>query len=317
MIFVFVDFINEQAKPFSLGLISLAKQWGPGVVAICLGAKEESLDPVKEAGANEIFFHPKIYSNPQLLLPFLCSLVEEKKPELLLATSSQRNLELFPRLALRLKKPFLSDGISVQLKEDKWFIKKSLYAGKCFAFSSIDRGFSPIVLIRSQKMPEIEQSTKTNHLVKELDWELLENAHYKVTQIREESKNKMPDLTEAQIIISGGRGMQGPENFKLLEELAALLGPNVAVGASRAVTDAGWCPHFMQVGQTGRTVSPQLYIACGISGAIQHLAGMSSSRIIVAINKDSSAPLMKKSHYGLVGDVFEILPALIKELKKE
>lgn len=318
-ILIYVDVLNNQVKSSSLDLLSFAVCQGWEVSALCFNSNKQTCEQIQNTGVQKIFFHSKGTFNPQILAAFLENFIIKQKPDLVLASSSSFNLEFFPRLSIRLKSPFLSDALSLKIQDNKWIVTKSFYAEKCLASGSINKlpnNPPPLILMRTHQVGTYKKNINIHTQIEELHTEFTENKNYSLVQKKQILKNKRPSLTEAQIIVSGGRGLEKAENFKLLEELANSLGSKVAIGASRAVTDAGWCSHSMQVGQTGKTVSPQLYIACGISGAIQHLAGMSNSQIIVAINKDPEAPLFQKCHYGLVGDLFEIIPCLIKELNQ-
>lgn len=203
-----------------------------------------------------------------------------------------------------------ADCTDVQRRGDTITVQRPVYAGKATLTIELSGPFHALTV-----RPNYGQLMTTGAATVEAWQAPLTSAGLRARVVaRAAAEGKKLDLTEAEIIVSGGRALKGPENFALLERLAAVLGG--VVGASRAVVDAGWRPHSDQVGQTGKTVSPKLYIACGISGAIQHLAGMSSSRCIVAINKDPQAPIFQIATYGLVGDLYEVVPALEAELQK-
>ena len=318
-IFVPVALCPEgKAKKPDLDILSFACQQGE-TWAFCMGGGEDSLalKQIKERGAHKIFFLPQKILSPKNLSPFLSQLIKEQEPNLILSAHSPFWLERLSRVAFRLKRPFISDVLSLKKQVEGWTAEKSLYSGKCQALCHLKPNKPAGFILMRAKDETFSIAKKNFHSLTKLDWECSEDSTEKRTSLKAGAQSKRPDLTEARIIVSGGRGMQDPKNFKLLEELADLLGPQTAIGASRAVTDAGWRPHSTQVGQTGKTVSPRLYIACGISGAVQHLAGMSGSQTIVAINKDPSAPIFQKSHYGLKGDLFEILSHLISALKQK
>jgi electron transfer flavoprotein alpha subunit len=218
-------------------------------------------------------------------------------------------VDLAPRIAVRLNAGIVMDCMKFEVIDNDITATRPVYAGKALIDCKLTSDIK-IFTIR----PNVFKPQSVNSTALEVETKTIDNPNLstRVTSFKK-SEGKL-DVAEADIIVSGGRGMKGPENFHLIEELADVLG--AAVGASRAVVDAGWRPHREQVGQTGKTVSPSLYIACGISGAIQHLAGMSSSKYIVAINKDKDAPIFNVADYGIAGDVFEILPAMIEEIKK-
>jgi len=225
---------------------------------------------------------------------------------------SAQGRDIGPRLAAKLDAPIVSDVTDIQASGNTLTVKHPGYANKVIATLEVNAPLA-IVSVRPSAITakESPKSAKAESMQPASDPGA---SKVVVKEMAEGGKGKI-DLGEAPVIVSGGRGLKAPENFKLVEELAAAFG-NAAVGATRAVTDDGWRPHSDQIGQTGRQVSPQLYVAVGISGAIQHLAGMRTSKTIVAINKDKEAPIFKVADYGIVGDVMEVVPALTKAVKE-
>jgi electron transfer flavoprotein alpha subunit len=218
--------------------------------------------------------------------------------------------EIAPRLSIKLSAGLLPDCVELRIENGAAVAMRPVYAGKARIAVKTTTAISVITL--RPNVFTARTSGSAAAAIQEFTPQL-SDAHVRV-RVESVTRNEgRLDVAEADIIVSGGRGLKGPEHFNLVEDLASTLG--AAVGASRAVVDAGWRPHTEQVGQTGKTVSPSLYVACGISGAVQHLAGMSSSKVILAINKDKEAPIFKVADYGIVGDVFEVLPRLNSNLK--
>ncbi len=242
----------------------------------------------------------------------LKELCEQRNATAVLLPHSAQGKDLAPRLSALLLSPLVADCVALDVDGGAIVARRPVYAGKAY-WTVKPKGGRFLATLR----PNVFTPAKSGGApATPVAWQPSAQRAPRVVlkSVIAPEGGKTVELTEADVIVSGGRGMKGPEHFALLEELAGALG--AAVGASRAVVDAGWRSHGDQVGQTGKTVSPNLYIACGISGAIQHLAGMSSSRVIVAINKDKEAPIFKLATYGIVGDVFEIVPALTAEIRK-
>jgi electron transfer flavoprotein alpha subunit len=220
--------------------------------------------------------------------------------------------DLAPRLAARLDIGLLADCTEMSLENGILVVSRPVFGGKAIAQVQGKQGVLPFATIRPNVIPVKEVDPPASAAVERVPAQLGE-IRSKVKEVIQEVQGKV-DLTEAEVIVAGGRGMKNGENFKILEDLAEVLGGTV--GASRSAVDSGWRSHSDQVGQTGKVVNPKLYIACGISGAVQHLAGMGTSRTIVAINTDPEAPVFQKADYGIVGDLFTVVPLLTEELKK-
>jgi len=244
----------------------------------------------------------------------ISELAKVNEPALLLMSASVQGKDLSARLSAKLGVGMAQDCTAFAVEDGNLVATRPIYAGKAYAKVTFENSWPQMATARPNVMTANEPDPSKSAEVIDASFDLDDSAiKTKVIQVVKDEGGKI-DLTEADKIVSGGRGMKGPENYTILEELADLIG--ASVGASRSAVDAGWRPHTDQVGQTGKVVSPNLYIACGISGAIQHLAGMSTSKVIVAINKDEDAPIFQKADYGVVGDLFDVVPALTEEIKK-
>jgi electron transfer flavoprotein alpha subunit len=296
----------------------LADQLSQPLTAILLGSKiKEKAKELGKYGADKV-----IVADDERLATYttdayvtvIAQLAQAHEPAIILLGASFQGKDLSGRLAARLGVGVAQECVSFSLENGNLVAKRPIYAGKAYATVTFKDSVPQMATARPNVFelnePNESRSTEVVDAEFSLDDSQLKT---KVVEFQQEPGSKV-DLTEAERIVSGGRGMKGPENYSILEELADLI--EATVGASRSAVDAGWRPHSDQVGQTGKVVSPNLYIACGISGAIQHLAGMSTSKVIVAINKDPEAPIFQKADYGVIGDLFDVVPALIEEIRK-
>jgi electron transfer flavoprotein alpha subunit len=293
----------------------IADQLSGEVVTLVVGDNLEGILPELGAyGVARVIVaqDPKLrYYSTTAYARVVADVAKREGVSILFFPASQMGKDLGARVAAKLGAGIAADCTALKVEGGEIIATRPVYAGKAL----IDVKIASPTKIFSLR-PNVFTASPANGATVSIEKYApdLNDADFVAKVTGTKVAEGRPDVTEASIIVSGGRGMKGPENFHLVEELAEVLGG--AVGASRAVVDAGWRSHDEQVGQTGKTVSPTLYIACGISGAIQHLAGMSSSKYIVAINSDKDAPIFQVADYGIVGDLFEIVPALTSELKK-
>lgn len=245
-------------------------------------------------------------------VPVVADIIKKCDPSAVILSSSVDGKDLAARLAARLDAALAQDCTQIACENGEIKAKRPIFAGKCFAWCEWAEGSLPVISCRPNVMGCLAPQDDKRAAVENVDVSPPQTRS-QVTGADMDTSGKV-ELTEADIIVSGGRGMKGPENYALLEELAKILG--AAVGASRAAVDSGWRPHSDQVGQTGKVVNPNLYVAVGISGAIQHLAGMGSSKFIVAVNKDPEAPIFSKADYGVVEDLFNFIPTVTEETRK-
>jgi electron transfer flavoprotein alpha subunit len=315
-ILVFVEQRNSEIRKASHQAVSEAKrQNGAGgeVFAVLPGSGiGEAAAELGAYGADKVYVaddgNLALYS-AEGYAEVVAKAVEQTQPSAIFFAGTAMGRDLAPRVAARLGVGALADVVELTLDGEAFSARRPVYSGKAFA-TATTAGKSPQVISLRPNVFAAEELGGAGEVV------ALDGLTLSIRALVKElvaSAGDELDVAEADIIVSGGRGIKGPENFALIKELADALGG--AVGASRAAVDAGWIEHSHQVGQTGKVVSPSLYIAAGISGAIQHLAGMSSSKIIVAINKDPDAPIFKIADYGVVGDLFDVIPPMVEAIK--
>ncbi|GAA1185622.1 electron transfer flavoprotein subunit alpha/FixB family protein [Streptomyces hebeiensis] len=313
-VLVYVDHVDGAVRKPTLELLTLARRLGEPV-ALALGAGAEATAPaLAEHGAVKVLTADAPEFADYLVVPKVDAVqaaYESVSPSAVLFPSSGETKEIAARLAVRIGSGVITDAVDLQAGEEGPVATQSVFAAAYTTTSRITKG-TPVITVKPNSAPvEAAPAAGTVEPLTVAFGELATGT--KITSRTPRESTGRPELTEAAIVVSGGRGVNGADNFAIIEALADSLG--AAVGASRAAVDAGWYPHSHQVGQTGKSVSPQLYIASGISGAIQHRAGMQTSKTIVAVNKDAEAPIFDLVDYGVVGDLFEVVPQLTEEIK--
>ncbi len=329
MILIFVEHEKGEPKKTARELLAWALRGGADSVAnialVALGpGSRKALEALACSGVKQCWLDEGESWEQYSLYAYLQVwevLIKSLQPQVILAASSLMAQDFMPRLAARFGAHYTSDITHIETQAGRVHkLQKPLYAGKCSAEVQCEPSANMrLVLMRPNQIEPYKLQGAADVPVRPItdlgEYAAVEQGSAAVTLAKVlKGQSQRADLTEASVVVSGGRGMVKAENFKLLEDLAQALG-GATVGATRAVCDAGWVPHAMQVGQTGKTVAPQLYIACGISGAVQHLAGMGGSRVVVAINSDPEAPIFKHATYGIVGDALKLVPLITEVLK--
>jgi electron transfer flavoprotein alpha subunit len=313
-VLVLVDSANGTLKKSALELLTAARTLGePSAVVIGVPGTAAALkDQLAEYGAAKVYVAESDEIGQYLVAPkaeILAGIAGQADPAAILVASTPENKEVAARTAFKLGSGFLADAVEIG---EGGSVKQSIFGGGVTVTSKVAKG-TPVISLRANSVAAAPAVGAAEEVAVPVSLSDAAKAA-KVLDRIEEAKGSRPSLQDASVIVSGGRGVGSADNFKVVEELADSIG--AAVGASRAATDAGWVPHTMQVGQTGVTVAPQLYIALGISGAIQHRAGMQTSKTIVAVNKDPEAPIFELADFGVVGDLFTVAPQLAEELTK-
>jgi electron transfer flavoprotein alpha subunit len=311
-VLVLVEHVDGTPKKVTYELLTLARSLGEPAAVFVGNGYDNAKDKLAEYGATKVYVAADAELDGYLVAPkaeVLAQVLQQAAPAAVLIPSSPEGKEVAARLAVKTESGVLTDAVGV---DDGFVARQSIFGGAFNVQSKVSKG-TPIITVRpNSTAPEPAPAQPTEEQISVSLSDAAKKA--KVLDRITEKKGGRPELTEAAIVVSGGRGLGEGSNFELIEKLADSLG--AAVGASRAATDAGWYPHTNQVGQTGKTVSPQLYLAVGISGAIQHRAGMQTSKTIVAINKDPEAPIFELVDFGIVGDLFNVVPQLTEEIDK-
>jgi electron transfer flavoprotein alpha subunit len=311
-VLVLVDHVDGAVKKVTRELLGLAGRIGEPSAVFLGGGFEAARDDLARSGAQTVYVvdHPDLAGYvAEPATDALAAVIEQVGPALVLVASTAEGKEIAARLAVRLGSGLITDAVDL---DQDLVATQSVFGGATTVRSRVTHGI-PIVAVRPNavaEQPGVGAAARVDVVLPSSD----RARSARITARTSGGDAARPELSEASIVVSGGRGVGGPEGFGVVEALADALG--AAVGASRAVTDAGWYPHEFQVGQTGKTVSPQLYVAAGISGAIQHRAGMQTSKTILVVNKDRDAPLFEIADFGVVGDLHEVLPQLTAEIEK-